>query len=74
MMRPNSEDAMIRQRMIDIVLSIRPLPASVRPSDDFLSDTRRMLLAQSRPASLLLYRRRRTLARREAPTKKKRAS
>ena len=73
MLRPTSEDAVIRRRMIDIVLSIRPLPASVRPSDDFLSETRRMLLGQSRPASLLLYRRQRTLARLEAFTKKKAA-
>jgi hypothetical protein len=69
MTRPNSDEAIIRQRMIDIVLSIRPLPASLRPSDQFVQQTRRMLLGQDRPASLLLHRRQRTLARLEDFTK-----
>lgn len=73
-MRPTAEDAMIRQRMIDIVLSIRPMPPSVRPSEEFVHETRDMLLGRVRPISLSARRRERLLARLEDFTKKKRAS
>jgi hypothetical protein len=74
MLRPTPEEAIIRQRMIDIVLSIRPMPLGIRPSDKFIRDTRAMLLGKSSNPSLIAYRRERTLARLEDFTKRRRAS
>jgi hypothetical protein len=70
-MKDTAEEAMIRQRTIDIVLSIRPLRSSIRPSEAFIRDTRKLLLGKSTPVSLTSRRRQRALARLEGYAKTK---
>jgi hypothetical protein len=69
-MKHTAEEAMIRQRTIDIVLSIRPLRSSIRPSDTFIRDTRKLLLGVSTPVSLTSRKRQRALARLEDQARK----
>jgi hypothetical protein len=65
-MRPT--DTQIRDRMFDIVVSIRPFPPDITPEDIFPPERHRMPLLEIFPVSLLMRRRAKTRTKAEATT------
>jgi hypothetical protein len=61
-------DTQIRDRMFDIVVSIRPFPSDIKPEDFFPPERPRTPSLRIFPISLLMHRRAKTLAKAQATT------